>query len=490
MALTYSVSGSIQMLLVGGLLYSIGLLFYRLFFHPLRKIPGPWYAAATSWYEFYYDVVLDGQLVRQYPILHDKYGPVIRISPDRIHVSDPSFFREVYANNSRYLKDSGFYQAFGTLKYSIVMLIDPEEHKQRRNTVKSLFSTRQMDQLAPSILDVVRRAMNRAQRSCDRGAPLNTQALWSSVTVDTIMSVLFDRQMNFVDSDEEMPPFLDAMTKFADNFLLTKHFPLMNRLAVGLPMSIAGMIIPGFAAFRKQCSEWIGEIEDKQAKGLTTASDGRPTYFDLLLRSNAKMPNGLNREALVDEAFVLCFAGTDTTGIGLSLGTYYLLKNPEKLNKMLDELKTMKTNAEGLFEYRELCNLPYLRFFACLHQCPESLPAEFLLEVYTSLVIFFLEGTIHDNPDIFPEPERFIPERWLGENGWELEKWFVPFSKGTRACIGLNVAYMEMYLCLANLFTRFNMSLYKTDDNTTQWVDGPAARIRESVKVNIHSVKM
>lgn len=65
------------------------------------------------------------------------------------------------------------------------------------------------------------------------------------------MYVLFDRQMNFVDSDEETPPFLDAMTKFADNFLLTKHFPLMNRLAVGLPMSIAGMIIPGFAAFRK-----------------------------------------------------------------------------------------------------------------------------------------------------------------------------------------------------------------------------------------------
>ncbi|KAJ0379821.1 hypothetical protein COL26b_001973 [Colletotrichum chrysophilum] len=402
------------MLLVGGLLYSIGLLFYRLFFHPLRKIPGPWYAAATSWYEFYYDVVLDGQLVRQYPILHDKYGPVIRISPDRIHVSDPSFFRD------RYLKDSGFYQAFGTLKYSIVMLIDPEEHKQRRNTVKSLFSTRQMDQLAPSILDVVRRAMNRAQRSYDGGAPLNIQASWSSVTVDTIMSVLFDRQMNFVDSDEEMPPFLDAMTKFADNFLLTKHFPLMNRLAVGLPMSIA-------------------------------ASDGRPTYFDLLLRSNAKMPNGLNREALVDEAFVLCFAGTDTTGIGLSLGTYYLLKNPEKLNKMLDELKTVKTNAEGLFEYRELCNLPYLS------------------------TVSQAIRTIHDNPDIFPEPQRFIPERWLGENGWELEK-----------C----VAYMEMYLCLANLFTRFNMSLYKTDDNTTQWADGPAARIRESVKVNIDSIKM
>lgn len=56
------------------LLYAGVTVFWRLFFHPLRKIPGPWLAAATSWYEFYQDVVLDGHYVKEYPKLHAKYG--------------------------------------------------------------------------------------------------------------------------------------------------------------------------------------------------------------------------------------------------------------------------------------------------------------------------------------------------------------------------------------------------------------------------------
>lgn len=56
------------------LLYSSILVIYRLFFHPLRKIPGPWLAAATNWYEFYQDVILVGHYVKEYPNIHAKYG--------------------------------------------------------------------------------------------------------------------------------------------------------------------------------------------------------------------------------------------------------------------------------------------------------------------------------------------------------------------------------------------------------------------------------
>ena len=56
------------------LLYTSILVVYRLFLHPFRKIPGPWLAAATSWYEFYQDVVLVGNYVKEYPSLHARYG--------------------------------------------------------------------------------------------------------------------------------------------------------------------------------------------------------------------------------------------------------------------------------------------------------------------------------------------------------------------------------------------------------------------------------
>lgn len=61
-------------ILLAPVLYTLGLAAYNLFFHPLRKVPGPWIAAASYWYEFYQDVVLDGNYIKEYPKLHEKYG--------------------------------------------------------------------------------------------------------------------------------------------------------------------------------------------------------------------------------------------------------------------------------------------------------------------------------------------------------------------------------------------------------------------------------
>lgn len=47
---------------------------------------------------------------------------------------------------------------------------------------------------------------------------------------------------------------------------------------------------------------------------------------------------------------------------------------------------------------------------------------------------------LHENPDIFPEPQKFVPDRWLTEDKEEqlkYRKYFVPFSKGSRNCVGL-----------------------------------------------------
>lgn len=56
----------------------------------------------------------------------------------------------------------------------------------------------------------------------------------------------------------------------------------------------------------------------------------------------------------------MCFAGTDTTGFALSLGTYHLLSNPSKLNILREELDAVPVNANGMLEYRDVRNLPYL----------------------------------------------------------------------------------------------------------------------------------
>jgi hypothetical protein len=83
-----------------GILYLAGLVIYRLHFHPLADYPGPKLAAATVWYEFYYDGVQRGRYTFKIQEMHDKYGPIVRISPEELHCNDPSFIDTLYAGGS------------------------------------------------------------------------------------------------------------------------------------------------------------------------------------------------------------------------------------------------------------------------------------------------------------------------------------------------------------------------------------------------------
>ena len=55
----------------------------------------------------------------------------------------------------------------------------------------------------------------------------------------------------------------------------------------------------------------------------------------------------------------------------------------------------------------------------------------------------------HTDPRYFPEPEEFRPERFLGEEGERTKKYLVPFGRGARSCLGVNLAWSEMYLAIA-----------------------------------------
>ena len=67
----------------------------------------------------------------------------------------------------------------------------------------------------------------------------------------------------------------------------------------------------------------------------------------------------------------------------------------------------------------------------------------------------------HADPSKFPDPQKFDPERWT-KGSERLEKYLVNFSKGTRQCLGMNLANAELYLTLATVFRRFNIELYET----------------------------
>jgi len=85
---------------------------------------------------------------------------------------------------------------------------------------------------------------------------------------------------------------------------------------------------------------------------------------------------------------------------------------------------------------------------------------------------------LHRRKDVFPDPDAFDPTRWTGtpEKLREQERWLVPFSRGTRGCLGQNLAMCELYVTLAMLFRRFEaLEAYDCGPEDMVYVDAFSA---------------
>lgn len=139
-----------QLALLVGALYYIVILIRRVYFSPISHIPGPKLAAASHWYQFYYDVALKGQYIWKVRDLHEKYGPIVRISPYEVHVNDPNFADELYSGPGTHKRDKWAWATRG-IGVDGAVLTTPEHnlHKVRRAALNPFFSKGAIRKLQP-----------------------------------------------------------------------------------------------------------------------------------------------------------------------------------------------------------------------------------------------------------------------------------------------------------------------------------------------------
>ena len=159
---------------------------------------------------------------------------------------------------------------------------------------------------------------------------------------------------------------------------------------------------------------------------------------------------------LAAETFSLVGAGGETTGSTLSLLVFHLATNPAKLARLRAELKPLFA-ASHKPTWTQLEAVPYLAAVVkeglrlnqgVISRLPRCAPdrntfyKDIMLPRGTCVSMSVQD--IHEHPDLFPDAKEFIPERWLSEavSGEgaptsKLDRWLVPFSRGTRHCLGM-----------------------------------------------------
>ncbi|KAM0305048.1 hypothetical protein ACHAO8_011224 [Botrytis cinerea] len=132
------------------LIYCILGVVYRLYFHPLSRFPGPLLPAVTLWSEFYYECIQSGQYFLKIAQWHEKYGPIIRIGPNEIHVSDPEYYNTLFSYNAVRNKDP-FYTAQFNTPDTEFGAEDHYVHRMRRSALNPFFSKASIDRLSPML---------------------------------------------------------------------------------------------------------------------------------------------------------------------------------------------------------------------------------------------------------------------------------------------------------------------------------------------------
>ncbi|KMU91874.1 cytochrome P450 monooxygenase [Coccidioides immitis H538.4] len=479
----------VDTLTYGGLIwaaYLAGLVIYRLYFHPLAKFPGPRYAALSRWHEIYYDVYLGGKFIFHIEDLHKKYGPIVRIAPDELHVIDSDFFDTIFTKAGRVDKYEWLSNRFGNATSTLTTAPD-SLHKLRRGALNPFFSRKRIINLQELVREKIAILVGKINEYKESGAPMTISRGYMALVEDIIMQYCFARDYNHLETPNWKPIFHDPLMAISMSGNAALHFPLVPKIMECLPQSWVVKLNPLYVPiFRLQndLSQQIRNLKEDKVD----AKDGRATVFFELIHGDLPASEKEDRRVR-DEAQLIIGAGLVTTSWALSVGTFFLLSNPEALAKLRRELgEAIREDkySKTLLQWAELEKLPFLTAVIKesirlsygtssrnVRLSPNSLKyKDWVIPARTpvSMTIPFLN---HDE-EIFPDSHAFNPERWLNSpktsNGSNLDRYFVGFGKGTRSCLGSNLAWCELYLIFATIFRYFDFELYKTDKSDVELV--------------------
>jgi cytochrome P450 family 135 len=181
--------------------------------------------------------------------------------------------------------------------------------------------------------------------------------------------------------------------------------------------------------------------------------------LSLLLRATYEDGSPLEDMVIRDELLTLLMAGYETTTAGLTWAFERLLRAPEKLDRLLRELETGDQRYLMAVVRETLRRRPVIPIAARKALRPIELLG---YEIPAGSVLMVAIYLIHGDPEIYPNPKAFEPERFLDADpkGMEGGSW-IPFGGGIRRCLGASLAQYELAVVIRTVLEEAELSLTK-----------------------------
>jgi cytochrome P450 family 135 len=351
-----------------------------------------------------------------------------------VMVSDPEAVKQVFTGDPRVFHAGEGNQILRPiLGENSILVLDEKPHIGQRKLLLPPFHGERMQGYGQKMTEIAAREID----SWPTGVPHKLRPRMQAVTLEIILETVFG-----VHGGERMDALRVALREFLD---LTTN-----------PLMLAPLILTGpeqirrFPPFRRRI-ERVDELIHREIEERRRAGDldQRDDILSMLVQAEHEDGSPMSDAEIRDELLTLLVAGHETTATALSWAMERLVRHPEKLERLRNETiagseEYLTATIQETLRLRPVIVLVIRKLTEPVQIGGYELPAGASVTPCIHLV--------HRNPEIYPEPDRFLPERFI-DNPPGTYTW-IPFGGGVRRCLGASFAQFEMAVVLKELVKR------------------------------------
>ena len=394
---------------------------------------------------------------------------MVRVAPESVSISDPDAIRDLYITSGGLIKDSR-YENFnlGPIA-SIFSAIDTDYRDARAKAVAPLFATgrlREASSHGGTIAESIEEFIEQLKSFKAAKLKMDLLDLCARVSIDVVTGYLLGERYGGLAEHASLDDLKARQeTKLSANhfifaivawsrFSLLPHWLFMRVYPIYSRLVSSEEVTKSFIKLDRFTQKVIGNISEPKSSSTPLAQKATSYYHGRLLQA------GVLHDETSAQAKAIVFAGTDSTAVMLTTILFHLTRNTKARAHVLAEIRQSDTSVDPR-------TLPYLHAVV-----REGLRLGMANPTRLTRVVSANEAgglrigsvllppgtvagcaayTLHHDPEVFPEPFAFRPERWLtdgrdaGLKRPRMEKSILAFGAGTRACIGKNLALEQLY---------------------------------------------
>jgi cytochrome P450 family 110 len=372
------------------------------------------------------------------------------IGPPTVFFSEPGAVKDILTGDPEVLcggRATAFFSFF--LGENSLLMLDGARHARERRLLLPPFHG---DRLR-FYCHITREVTERAAAGWPLGQPFSVYRALEQITLDVILQAVLGLE------GPQIPPARDRVIPYTS---YTSGLGMVLLIEPRLRVDLGRLSPWGrFLRVRREVDRLLlAEISRRRAQGTA----GRNDVLSVLMEARYEDGEGITDEDLRDKMITLLFAGHETTSTALAWAVHRILQRPDVLEKIRAELRTVA--GDGPIEWQHLARFEYLDAVIkeiLRHHPPVHMIGR-VLRNPTRIGGWMLPAGViaavsiyatHRRPDLWPEPEHFRPEHFIGRRPGPYE--FLPFGGGHRHCIGAEFASLQMKVILATVFNRFEL---------------------------------